>query len=342
MLFFALQLIVPVIAKMRITLTFAVLLLSSFDGLAQEEYAAPRTEYGHPDLQGTWTNATLTPLQRPRELGRKRAYTADEAMELEAAARQGEIDNSQPLDADRSAPDAGTRVGQEADFDFYGSRTNVAYFDGEYRTSLIVQPDNGRFPHVENHTDKDHWGQIRARGLGASDGPEGRPTGGRCLDRGLLTSLARVAPYNANYQIVQNQDYVIIHAELAHDVRVVKLAGNYLPGDFNLWFGDSIGHWEGDTLVVESQNFRPEQSSGFVRMTENVKVVERFTRVSDNDIEYSYELFDPAMFTETVRVEMPLRLQPPELRIFEYACHEGNYSLASILAGARRTEVISE
>jgi hypothetical protein len=317
-------------------------MLCSVASNAAEAYTVPRTEYGHPDLQGIWTNATLTPLQRPRELGTKRAYSAAEALELELAARQRETDNNQPLAADRAAPEAGTRVGQEADFDFYGSRTNVAYFDGEYRASLIVKPLDGQFPHVENHLNKDHWGQIRALGLGASDGPEGRPTGGRCLDRGLLTSLARVAPYNANYQIVQNRDYVIIHAELAHDVRVIKLSGMHLPGDFNLWFGDSVGHWEGDTLVVESRNFRPEQSSGFVRMTGNVSVVERFTRVSDSDIEYSYELTDPEMFTESVKVEMPLRLQPPDLRIFEYACHEGNYSLSSILAGARRTEVMGD
>lgn len=323
---------------MRVPFYLACLLLLPNALLAADGYTVPRTVYDHPDLQGIWTNATITPLQRPSSLGSKRAYTEEEAMAREATAKQGEAEKSAALVADRPAPEAGSRVGQEADFDFYGSRTNVAYYNGEYRTSLIVVPEDGRFPLVENYQSKDHWGKIRARGLGSFDGPEARPSGGRCLDRGLLTALARIAPYNANYQIIQNKDYVIIHAELAHDVRFIKLDGEYFPGDFNHWHGDSVGHWEGDTLVVESRNFRAEQSSGFLRMTDNISVVERFTRVSEHDIEYSYELNDAAMYTEKVKVEMPLRLQPPKYRMFEYACHEGNYSLSSILAGARRAE----
>ena len=324
--------------NMRILLSIAFCLLMPDIAVAADSYTVPRTEHGQPDLQGIWTNATITPLQRPRNLGDQRAYTAEEAMGLEATATQSEYEKTLPLDAERTAPEAGSRVGQNADFDFYGSYTNLANYGGEYRTSLIVKPADGRWPHVENYTALDHWGQQRTRGLDPFDGPEGRPSGERCLDRGLLLSLARIVPYNANYQIVQNRDYVLIHAEVGHDSRIIKLSGDYFPGDFNHWHGDSVGHWEGDTLVVESRNFRPEQSSGFVRMTDNITVVERFTRVTENAIEYSYELTDPTIYTETVRVEMPLKQIPAEDHMYEYACHEGNYSLSSILAGARRAE----
>lgn len=317
-------------------------LLCPLAGQAADVYQPPRTERGQPDLQGVWTNATITPLERPRALGTQRAYSEAEAMALEAGAARSEHERTLPLDPDRAAPEVGSQVGQDADFDFYGVYTNVAYYGGEYRTSLIVKPDDGRWPHVENYQDKDFWGRQRSMGLKADDGPEGRPTGERCLDRGLLTALARVVNYNANYQIVQNADYVMINAEVGHDSRIIKLKGEYFPGDFNHWHGDSIGHWEGDTLVVESRNFRPEQSSSFIRMTDGITVVERFTRVADDVIEYSYELTDPDMFTESVRVEMPLRKVPPEERIYEYACHEGNYSMAAILAGARRLEVDAE
>ena len=307
--------------------------------LAAEAYQAPRTEYGHPDLQGTWTNATTTPLQRPQSLGNKRAYSEEEAMAIQAQAVQSEYEKTLPLEADRAAPEAGSRVGQNADFDFYGSYTNLAYYGGEYRTSLIVEPEDGRWPYVENVASRDHWGQQRASGLGAYDGPEGRPSGERCLDRGLLLSLARIVAYNANYQIVQNKDYIMINAEVGHDTRIIKLEGEYFPGDFGHWHGDSVGHWEGETLVVETRNFRAEQSSGFIRMTPAITAVERFTRVAEDSIEYSYELTDPNIFTESPRIEMPLKLQPSEERIYEYACHEGNYSLSSILAGARRQEM---
>jgi len=319
-------------------LCLSFVLLSS-GVLAQGDYRAPRTEYGHPDLQGVWTNAANTSLQRSEELGNKRSYTLAEAMELENGARQQEYENSLPLEADREAPEAGGRIGQEADFNFVGTRTTIAQYDGEYRTSLIVKPDNGRWPFVEDYRSKDHWGQHAARGLDSYDGIEGRPSGERCLDRGLLTSIVRRVPYNANYQFVQNENYVVILAELIHDARIIRLDSEYIPGDYNHWHGDSIGHWEGDTLVVETRNFRPEQSSGFIRMTDAMKTTEWFTRVSDDTIQYAYELEDPNIYTETVRVEIPLKLRPAEDRIYEYACHEGNYSQAYILAGARQQDV---
>jgi len=303
-----------------------------------DNYTSQLTKHGQPNLQGVWTNVTITPLQRPRHLDNKNQYNEEEVEELEAIALQKQIERDIPLDANRSAPESGKEVGQEADFDFYGSYNNIAYFGGEYRTSLIVSPEDGRFPYVEGYLTKDYWGQQKAKGLNSFDGPEGRPSGERCLDRGLLTSLVRIVPYNHNYQIIQNKDYVVIHAELAHDVRIIKINGNYLPGNFNHWHGDSIGRWEDNTLVVESKNFRPEQSSNFLRMTDAITVVETFTRVSENEIEYTYELNDPNIYKEIVRVEMPLILRPSDFRIYEYACHEGNYSMPSILAGARLTE----
>ena len=184
--------------------------------------------------------------------------------------------------------------------------------------------------------------QARARSrqgnarVGNFDGPERRPLGERCLVGFGSTSGPPMLPvlYNNHYQIVQTKDEVAIVIEMVHDTRIVRLNGKRQPSHVRPWMGDSVGRWEGDTLVVETANFRPDQA--FRGATEDLKVTERFTRVSPTQILYRFELDDPATFTQKVKGEIALNASKEQ--VYEYACHEGNYSLSNILSGARFQE----
>ena len=308
--------------------------------LAAEGDAAwemPRTEYGHPDLQGYWTNTTLTPIERPVELGEKKAYTEAEAMELENAARQFEQQKAEPLDADRAPPHVGGAIGQEADINFSDVFTNVLKVRDEYRTSMIVDPTNGRFPFREDGRRQDVYAQWTAQGLGPSDGPEPRTPGDRCLSRGIPPMT--VTPYNNNYQIVQNKDYVMLMGEMVHDARIIRLDKEHLPGTGKTWLGDSVGHWEGDTLVVNTKNLHPQLSHFRLISTDQLELTERFEIVSENAILYTVTVNDPQVYTQPFTEEITLMRKAPEDLIYEYSCHEGNYGLMGILAGARRQEL---
>ncbi len=296
----------------------------------------PRTEYGHPNLQGYWTNTTLTPIERPVELGDKKAYTEAEALELENAARAFEQQKAEPLDADRAPPPVGGAIGQEADINFSDVFTNVLKVRGEYRTSMIVDPANGRFPFRENGRQQDIYAKWTAQGLGPSDGPEARTPGDRCLSRGIPPMT--VTPYNNNYQIVQNKDYFMLMGEMVHDARIIRLDKEHFPGEGKNWLGDSVGRWEGDTLVVHTKNLRPELSHFRLISTDQLELTERFEIVSENEILYTVTVTDPAVYTQPFTEEITLMRKAPEDLIYEYSCHEGNYGLEGILAGARRQE----
>jgi hypothetical protein len=174
------------------------------------------------------------------------------------------------------------------------------------------------------------------RSRGAFDGPESRPLAERCLMSFGSSSGPPMLPilYNNHYQIVQSPGYVMILVEMVHDVRIIRVSDQPLPAGMERWMGDSVGHWEGDTLVVETDEFNPSQR--FRGASENLKVTERFTRVADNIINYGFTIEDPDTFTESWSAEMPLNLTDD--RLYEYACHEGNYSLSGVLAGARLAE----
>lgn len=296
----------------------------------------PRTEYGHPDLQGFWTNTTLTPIERPVELGDQKVYTETEALALENAARAFEQQKAEPLDADRAPPPVGGAIGQEADINFSDVFTNVLKVRGEYRTSMIVDPANGRFPFREDGRRQDIYAKWTAQGLGPSDGPEARTPGDRCLSRGMPPMT--VTPYNNNYQIVQNKDYVMLMGEMVHDARIIRLDKEHLPGDGKNWLGDSVGRWEGDTLVVHTKNLRPELSHFRLISTDKLELTERFEIVSEHEILYTVTVTDPQVYTQPFTEEITLMRKAPEDLIYEYSCHEGNYGLEGILAGARRQE----
>ena len=313
--------------------------LSAGMSLAQD-IDIPRTASGRPDLQGVWTNKTLTPLTRPEEFAETRALSQQQAQRLEG-------DNQVYLDAEYadSDPDRAAGFGAQAGDDgntedgynefWKDVGTRIQMIDGEYRASIIIDPADGQIPYA---------GDPRTRfrrdpgAPGRSDGPEGRPLAERCLLAFGSHSGPPMLPvmYNNNYQFVQTDDYVMILAEMAHDARIIRLDNSEHMIGMNKWMGDSIGRWEGDTLVVETRGFNPQQS--FRGASENLTVTERFSRVSPSEILYRFTVEDSTVFSQAFTGELMFNARPARESMYEYACHEGNYALAGILAGARELE----
>jgi hypothetical protein len=303
---------------------------------ATPNYKAPRTEWGTPDLQGNWTNTSVTPLERDDKLRGKPTLTKEEAAEylrtnilVTRKAR-----DLQPSVAAVASNDPGgyNEFWQEA-----GER--LAVVNGEIRTSWIVDPPNGKVPYTQ-----DALAAMKVERDSASlDGPEGRPIAERCVMSFGPTAGPPMLPdmYNNYYQIVQTKDAVVILSEMIHDARIVRIGGKHIPKQIARFMGDSIGRWEGDTLVVETTNLHPAQKiqGGFKQrfyLPPTGKVTERFTRVAADEILYQFTVEDATAYTQPWRGEMPMRASPD--RIYEYACHEGNYALPGILAGARADE----
>jgi hypothetical protein len=297
-----------------------------------------RTEHGFPDLQGYWTNASQTPLQRPASLGDKRYYDVDEVREIEAAAMQREQAKSAPLTAERDLPQKGGTIRFQADENFANTRINLMQVNGEHRTSLVVDPPDGRLPFREDWQQNEFYGQRLAAGAGEFDGPEMRNPWERCFYVGGQLPPMIAWTYNANFQIVQNRDYLMIMREMVHDARIIRINGAPIPEGLYQWSGNSIGYWEDDTLVVNSEGFHPQSSNRFIPSSDQLEVTERFQLLSDSEILYQYTVNDAGIYSRPFTVEMTLSRKPDGERIYEYACHEGNYSLPSILAGARRQQ----
>lgn len=322
----------------------AVLLIPCGAAVAQpgQHEELSRTEHGFPDLQGYWTNASQTPLQRSASLGNKRFYDLDEVREIESAALLLDQEKAAPLSGDRELPQRGGTIRFQADENFANTRINLMQVNGEHRTSLIVDPADGRLPYRENWQRNEFYGKWLAAGAGQFDGPEMRTPWERCFFVGGQLPPMIAWTYNANFQIVQNSDYVMIMREMAHDARIIRIEGRPFPEPLYQWSGNSVGHWEGDTLIVTSRGFHPQSSHPFLRSSDKLEVTERFQPVSDSEIFYQYTVTDPEIYTRSFTVEMILRKKAEGEKIYEYACHEGNYSLPSILAGARRGEVESK
>ena len=297
-----------------------------------------RTRHGYPDFQGYWNNASQTPIERPASLGDKRSYTLEEARALESTAQKSDTQKAAPLDPDRAPPADGGVIMFQADENFANTRINITQINGEYRTSLIVEPADGRYPYVEGGANKDVFGQWRAAGLGAYDGPEIRSQMERCLHVGSQMPPMMAWTYNANYQIVQTEDYFMLMSEMAHDARIIPIGTERRDNEFSKWFGNSIAHWQEDTLVVHTTGFHPQQSNFFMKSSDQFEVTEYFELVSDGEIFYRYTVTDPIIYKQPLTLEMQLLRKTDGEQIYEFACHEGNYSLPSILSGARRAE----
>ena len=311
---------------------------------------------GHPDLQGTYDVATLTPLERPP--GAKAVLSNEEAAKLQAAAARQRDQGDQALKGDRPAPPkggdgsrgaAGNVGGYNSGWLDPGSTYNVV--NGEKRSSIIVDPPDGRVPPLTPAAAQ-RIAAARARptsdasesndpGLdptpGAYDDPERRPLGERCLLGFGSTSGPPALPnyfYNNLHQIVQTPDAVMILTEMVHDARIVRMNAEHLPKNIRQWLGDSVGHWEGDTLVVDTTNFTAK--TRFRGSTADLHVIERFTRVDDRTLLYRFTIEDPAVWTRPWTGEYTW--PATDEHIYEYACHEANYSLTDILKGARLRE----
>jgi hypothetical protein len=310
----------------------AVSVLLAAPLLAQHAADVPRTPDGHPDLQGIWTNATITPLERPAALAGKATLTDAEAKVLEAksAGELAEADGKSEGPLLTATGSAGTG-GYNALFIDRGSE--FARVDGVKRTSLIIDPPDGKVPRMSPEAGRRLASSYTGGGF---NGVKDRPLSERCLIGFGSTSGPPMLPvlYNNNYQIVQTPDHVLILVEMVHDARIVRMNATHASPDVRQWLGDSVGHWEGDTLVVDTTNFT--DKTRFRGSTENLHVVERFTRTDANTILYRATIEDPAAFSRPWTIEYPfLATKGP---IYEYACHEGNYSLTDILGGARKKE----
>lgn len=313
--------------------------------LHSQTYQSPRTEYGYPDLQGNWTNPWMTPLQRPAHLGNQQSYSADEVAALREEALKQDTLRQAPLDPNRKAPPVGEIQDQQADGNFEIMPLEVARVNGEYRTSLIVDPPNGRFPLLENAADI--YRQWLNAGYGPFDGPEIRGPQDRCLSASsplplLIGSFTGPEGGNPagdnpirNIQIVQTKDHVMIMSEYFSQARLIPLGDAHRTGQGNKWMGDSIAHYDGDALVIHTNQFRPEQSSGFLRHSAALEVTETYLRKGENEILFRYTVTDPQIYRQSFSAEIPLRRMPAEQKLYEYGCHEGNYSMPSMLRGAR-------
>src|SRR5688572_13973160 len=294
----------------------AILSLASISAMGQN---APRK----PDLQGIWSNATITPLERPQDLAGKAFFTPGEAAAYEKQVRARN-------DGDRrdANPDADLAVGYN---DFWWDRgTRVV---STLRTSLIVDPPDGRLPPLTPEAEKRAAARAEARRLHPADGPEDLSLADRCIARPGSPMLP--AGYNNNHQIVQTPDYVMILSEMMHDARIIPLDGRPHPHSaFRQLFGDSRGRWEGDTLVVETTNFT--NKTNFRGAGQNMRLTERFTRIDQDTLLYQFTVDDPESFERPWSGEIPMNRVPGP--IIEYACHEGNYSLVHTLGAARATE----
>jgi len=315
-----------------------------FFGLPQAaEYKVPRNGFGQPDLQGVWTNATMTPLERPKGLGEQRVFSSEVAKRIEGnnPFEMARKRDSKPTDPNAPAPEAGNVGGYNVFWMDPG--TKIAKVDGEYRTSIVVSPEDGQIPYTKAGEQALGEGIMSRRKDSGFDGPEVRALGERCLVGFGSTGGPPMLPvlYNNHYQIVQSKDHVAILVEMNHDVRIISLVDKPRTDKRKKWLGDSTGYWDGDTLVVETVNVHPSQevrigTRGGVYVPQTAKVTERFTRVGEDKIKYQFTVEDDAAYTASWTGEMPLLAS--EDQIFEYACHEGNYAMPGILAGARKLQ----
>jgi len=313
-------------ARRFAALTIAVLSASALP-VAQTGSKIARTADGQPDLQGVWNFSTLTPLERSAEFAGREFLTDAEAKEFEARtiARSNRDNREQTADADVAS----------AYNEFWWDRgVHAARVHGKVRTSLIVDPPDGRIPALTADGQARATARAEARRLHPADGPEDRSLGERCMLFNAGPPMLS-GPYNNYVQILQTHDAVVIHNEMIHDARVVPLDGRpHLPASIRLLLGDSRGRWEGDTLVVETTNFTNRttvRGSG-----EGLRLVERFTRSGASTLLYEFTVDDPASFTKPWTAVLPMT--KTEDRLYEYACHEGNYAMSGILRGARAGE----
>jgi hypothetical protein len=290
-----------------------------------KSWNSQRTPDGQPDLQGVWASTTLTPLERPAEFAGKEFLTEQEAADFVKRTLQ-------QVNSDRRDGGPQTDVNRSYN-EFWRDRGNNLVADR--RSSLIVDPPDGRMPPLTPAAQKRVEERRAWMEEHPTDGPEGRSLAERCISWATAGPPMMPGPYNNEMQIVQGPGYVVILNEMIHDVRLIPLDGRpHVGPNVRGWMGDSRGHWEGDTLVVDTTNFISEYS--FRGSDSNMHLTERFQRLSPDMIQYEFTIDDPTAFTKPWTARIPLNKTAGP--VYEYACHEGNYALTDILAGARAAE----
>jgi hypothetical protein len=288
---------------------------------SQKKWTPPRTSWGDPDIQGQWNSQTSTPLERPRtgELAKKEALTDEEAETLEEA-------NRRTFDQQPAPGDTGT-------YNAFWRDEGKAL----KRTSLIIDPPDGRIPELTPEAQARltaERAQRRGRGEAEAESYESFSQWTRCISRGWNGIGSW---YSSNYQIFQSPGYVVVFQELIHESRIIPLDGRpHLAQRVGQWLGDSRGHWEGNTLVVDTTNFDPK--TNYQGSRETLHLIERYTPTDANTLDYQFTVDDPKTFTKPWTVSRPMRRETGMVTIFEYACHEGNYAMTNMLAGARKKE----
>lgn len=306
-----------------------------------------------PELNGIWTNASLTNLTRPRGVD-KLVVTPEEAQEIAANTSiaglpAGEVDAPEARDPGTAPPAGSFDFGLRGYNDFWiDPGSTLALVKGEFRSSYIINPENGQVPRLENPKglERRNFGSRYVTGVGDASGPEALPLAERCLlgfgntaGPGMMGTL-----YNSTYQFVQTDDYVMILVEMAHDARIIptyasaeEARANARPAVLQQWLGDSRGWYENGELVVETININPKQmEQSSIPITAEGKITERFSRYSDTEIVYRFTVDDDNLYSQPWTAE--LSYHATEGPVYEYACHEGNYALMGILSGARAAE----
>lgn len=328
-----------------LNLMFTIMLCSSS---AFAQFEPPRNDSGKPDLQGYWSNASLTKMERdpaysdlglviPSELAAE--ITNNHPQVVRQMTDDNQVWKQLPNGADLSR-------GRGYNAFWVAPGSQFAIINGEVRSSMITYPTNGLIPYSEDGKELRRENRAKYSGVFSdqvtmgTDGPESRALGERCLIGMGSTGGPPITNvrYNNLYQIVQTDEYLLLHIEMAHDVRIIPITSRRKRVELKPWFGDSIAHWENDTLVVETIGLHPLHAERHyvAALSDQAKILERFSRYSDNEILYEFEVEDPVYFSQPWRGEMIFNSSNEP--IYEYACHEGNYGLAGILAGARKLE----
>jgi hypothetical protein len=294
----------------------------------------PRTAWGDPDLQGVWDSLSATPLERPQQYGGRELLTDQEF------ARQQQQVQGRNADRPPREGDPGTYNG------FWVPKAHLSR-----RTSLVIDPPDGQLPAFTDAANKRFEARLAfRRGRGEADSPQDRNLWERCISFGGLPTAMHTTAYNGGKQIFQTKNYVAIHIEMIHDWRIIPLDNRpHLPSNIRQWMGDSRGHWEGDTLVVETTNFVDRLDGGPIMTIRRadawyqgsgatLKLIEHFTRVDDDTIDYRYTVDDPEVYVRPYTVALPFTKDNTQNLLFEYACHEGNHAMRNILSGARHNE----
>ena len=323
--------------KLRLAGLVALAIAVAPAALAQATYTAPRTPDGKPDFNGFWTNVSLTSLERSGQFKSLVIPEAD-AQRIEAGRAAADVRASLPTDPNSGAPKAGQDVGGYNNF-YVDAGTHFAKINGETRSSWIIDPPSGKIPYTAEGKKKFDESLHFVRNT--FDGPETRPMAERCLVGFGSTGGPPMinVMYNNTYQFLQTGEHVVIVVEMNHDARIIPLKTTDQKNP--QWLGNSKGRWEGDTLVVETTNFNPGESlrtffQNSYLLSPDAKVIERFSRIGDTQILYQFSVDDPKLFSQVWKAEMIFNQSKQPA--YEYACHEGNYALPGILAGARKNE----